>query len=76
MSLLVKLSICYCPIILLQDAFLHPFPIFQGKIKNDRKMYGSFLTMLGMAWAPNTLLKQFGSATEEKQETNHRNEQK
>lgn len=53
------------------------FTCFQGKeIQNGRKMHGSFLPVLGVAWAPDTLLKQFGGATEEEQEKSHRNEQK
>ena len=79
MSLLMKLGLCYWQLIfhLQRCACLYPLPIFQGKeTQNGRKILGSFLIVLCMAWVPDSPLKRFGGATEEEQETSHRNEQK
>ena len=59
MSLLVKLAIVF----LLWDACLSPLPVFQAKgIHTGRKVHSSFLTVSGLAWGPDILLKQFGGA--------------
>lgn len=43
----------------------------EREFRMAEKMYGNFFTVLGISWAPDTLLKHFEGATEEKQETNN-----